>query len=98
MTRFFYSLADTLGLFTVTVLAAGCLHVHGPLHDLRPFVATCGAYAMTDAQAPPAPTPTVCKTCGGKGVLGDGRIEIPCPDCTKKQEATTCQNKTCTVP
>lgn len=96
MTRFFDSIADSFGLVVVTTLAAGCLSVAGPVGDLRPFVATAGAYSVASPAAP-KPKPAVCATCGGTGRLGDGRVFVPCPDCTQKQEKPTCQGPTCTV-
>lgn len=98
MTRFLDSLVDSAGLLLVASLAAGCLSVAGPVGDLRPFVATTGSYTLTAPDAPsPTPAPTVCKTCGGTGRLGDGRVFVPCPDCQKKQEAASCPNQSCTV-
>lgn len=34
-------------------------------------------------EAPTAPS-GVCDTCGGDGILGDGTIQRPCPDCTTR--------------
>lgn len=39
--------------------------------------------------SPSLPDPGQCSTCGGDGVLGDGRIEIACPDCSAGSVATT---------
>lgn len=98
MTRLLTSIADSCGLVLVTTMMAGCLHVPGPCHELRPFVAVCGAYSLVAAPPSPSPVPAVCKTCGGKGVLGDGRVAVPCPDCQKKKETSQCQSQTCTAP
>ncbi|MFK7821917.1 MAG: hypothetical protein AB8G99_24680 [Planctomycetaceae bacterium] len=54
-------------------------------------IATFQAEFAIQAALQPAPSAPddnldgVCNTCGGDGVLGDGRIEIPCPDCSSNQ-------------
>lgn len=75
-------IADSIGasvLVLVGTLPLGCLpHMRD---DLQPLVAASGAYGLVSAQEPPPPAPGVCRTCRGKGVVGDGVVEVPCPDC-----------------
>ena len=97
MTKFFGAITDSAGLITVSVLMAGCLHVPGPSLELRAFVAACGSYALADAAPAPKPKPAVCRTCGGRGILGDGRVAVPCPDCTKKAGGPPCTGTNCIV-
>lgn len=96
--RFTDSIIDSIGLFLVTMTLVGCLPPTQA--DLRPLVSACGAYSVMEVPDEPAPTPGVCKTCGGRGVLGDGVIKIPCPDCqkSKQQEKQKCQTGTCPTP
>lgn len=99
--RLVNAVGDSLGLLVVAVCMAGCLHVPATA-DLRPFVAVSMGYASVAAQPgpAPAPAPAVCRTCGGTGKLGDGRVFVPCPDCQKKstKETPPCPTGTCPTP
>ena len=64
----------TLGVLVSTL---GCSSAP---EDLRPFVAAAGRYSLM-AGGTAAPKPGVCTKCGGKGVVGDGRVSVPCPVC-----------------
>jgi hypothetical protein len=83
---------DAIGVsvfFAASVLPVGCLRTT-PLADLQPFVAAAGQYSLSDLAAPPTPKPAVCENCGGKGVVGDGRIEVPCPVCRPAKAVPVC--------
>ena len=60
------------------ILAAGC---SPPKADLRPLVAVAAKYSLLDV--PPAPSnPTgKCRSCGGSGKVGDGRVAVTCGRC-----------------
>lgn len=88
------AIADSIGILLLGVIVAGCVPTEALRTDLRPLVAAAGAYALM--QAPPAPGK--CSTCGGRGKLGDGRIEIPCPECSPKQESAPCPTGKCPLP
>ena len=70
-----------------SVLLLGCVEPPAtPEWENDWMVATHHAEYAIQAAMLPAPTEPdnplgPCETCGGDGVLGDGRIEIPCPDC-----------------
>lgn len=67
----------------LAILAIVCTLGCSKQEDLRPFVAVAGAYGLMQAQPTPAPAPDVCENCGGRGVVGDGVVEVPCPVCRK---------------
>lgn len=67
----------------LAILALVCTLGCSKQEDLRPFVAVAGAYGIMQSEPTPAPSPDVCENCGGRGVVGDGVIEIPCPACRK---------------
>lgn len=97
--RLIYAIGDCVGLLVITILTAGCLGVPATA-DLRPFVAASIGYASLASGTSPSPVPSVCRTCGGRKVLGDGRVQVPCPDCTKKptKEAPPCPTGICPLP
>jgi hypothetical protein len=77
---------DVIGV-TFMFLAVGCALAPG-VSDLQPVVAVAGQYAIMSQRPTPAPQPPSgkCGTCGtpvppGGGKLGDGRVEVPCPEC-----------------
>lgn len=74
-------------LLAASTLPVGCVPLPSGRADLQPFVAASGSYAVLDATKP---KPAVCETCGGKGVVGDGRIEVPCPQCSTKAATPAC--------
>lgn len=80
-------------LFAIT---AGC----SEKDDLQPFVAVAGAYSLLDVE--PKPKPDVCENCGGTGVVGDGRVSVPCPVCRPGAVASpkqpSCENGKCPTP
>lgn len=80
-------------LLIAVALVAGCSA--GTVPDQQPFVAVVMQYESMAAGPTPAPAPGVCETCGGKGVVGDGRVEVPCPQCRPKQETKSCLSGTC---
>ena len=92
-------LADTIGPAMILLFIWGCVPQALVRGDLRPFVATAGAYALSQAPPAPGPTPAVCENCGGKGVVGDGRIEVPCPVCRPQTTGTaSCPTGKCPLP
>lgn len=95
MTRLSRSICDAVGLITLSLAIVGCIPLAQMRSDLRPLVAACGAYALAAPETPKPPA--VCRTCGGKKVLGDGTIKIPCPDCTPKKESERCQTGSCLI-
>jgi thiol-disulfide isomerase/thioredoxin len=85
---------NRLAVLFLVLSSAGCLGE--PHSEASPWeddwlIATYHADLAIQAALLPAPeTPDenpdgVCSTCGGDGVLGDGRIEIQCPDCRQNQ-------------
>lgn len=90
--------ADAIGPSAILLLLVGCVPPTLFTSDLRPFVATAGAYAVLQAP-PPAPGPGVCENCGGDGIVGDGRIAVPCPVCRpQKPGETPCPTGKCPLP
>ena len=67
----------------LAIIALVCTLGCSTQEDLRPFVAVAGAYGIMQTEPTPATAPGVCENCGGRGVVGDGVIEIPCPACRK---------------
>lgn len=86
-----HAVVESIGAMTLMAAAAlplSCVPHPSPARgDLQPLVAVAGTYAMMDR---PAPAPTVCETCGGRKVVGDGRIEVPCPACQPAKAAPAC--------
>ena len=86
-----YAVIESIGAMTLMAAATlplSCVPAPTPVRgDLQPLIATAGTYALMD-QKPVAPA--VCETCGGRKVVGDGRIEIPCPDCQPAKAAPAC--------
>ena len=75
-------------LMAAATLPLSCVPAPTPVRgDLQPLIATAGTYALMD-QKPVAPA--VCETCGGRKVVGDGRIEVPCPQCQPAKAAPVC--------
>lgn len=78
--------------------ATGC----SDKENLQPFVAAAGAYSLLDVEPAPAPKPDVCENCGGSGVVGDGRVSVPCPVCRPGSVAApkppTCESGKCPTP
>jgi hypothetical protein len=67
--------------------------------DLQPFVAVAGAYSLLDVEPKPAPKPDVCENCGGTGVVGDGRVSVPCPVCRPSAtKPPACEGGKCPTP
>ena len=85
-----YALVESIGA-SVFLLAAtlplGCVSV--PPGDLQPLIAVAGTYSLAaDAKKP---TPAKCENCGGRGVVGDGTIEVPCPVCRPSAATAPCK-------
>lgn len=78
-------------------LPLGC--VTAPPAPLQPLVAVAGAYSLSAPSAKPAPSK--CENCGGRGVVGDGTIEVPCPVCrpsaAKADPSCKCDGKGYTI-
>ena len=79
-------------ILTLAVVVSGCSQA--AVKNQQPAVAVYGQYSMMAGVPTPAP-PAVCDVCGGKGVIGDGRVEVPCPQCRPKQETKPCLSGTC---
>lgn len=77
-----------MALMAAATLPLSCVPHPSPVRgDLQPLIAVAGTYALMDQK--PA-TPAVCETCGGRKVVGDGRIEIPCPACQPAKAGCSC--------
>ena len=86
-----FAVVESIGAMTLMAAATlplSCVPAPTPVRgDLQPLVAAAGAYTMME-QKPVAPA--VCETCGGRKVVGDGRIEVPCPACQPAKAAAAC--------
>ena len=85
-----YAVIESIGAMTLMAAATlplSCLPHPKAVGDLQPLIATSGTYALMDQK--PA-SPAVCETCGGRKVVGDGRIEVPCPACQPAKAAPEC--------
>lgn len=65
-----------LSAATLPLACSTAPKAHG---DLQPMIAVAGAYSLSAPS--PKPAPAKCENCGGRGVIGDGRVEVPCPAC-----------------
>lgn len=78
-----HAMAEALGVsvfMLAAVLPFGCVpELATGQSDLQPLVAVAGAYSL--AAPAPKPAPAQCENCGGRGVVGDGVVEVPCPAC-----------------
>lgn len=92
----------------VLVLLAGCVQNVDTVGDLQPLLAVGGAYGVVQVKNAPKPAPApkpepvvprVCESCRGLGYLGDGRVKIPCPQCSPqpkgKASTSNCPGGVC---
>jgi hypothetical protein len=77
------------------ILLVGC--APAPSQDLRPFVAVAAKYSLMGRKAP-QPTDGKCRSCGGKGSVGDGRVMVTCNRCngTGNEPSSECKDGKCT--
>jgi len=75
-----WAVVESLGVavfFAAVGLPFGCVPTPATA-DLQPVVAVGGQYGILAAPKPPS---AQCENCGGRGVVGDGVVEVPCPVC-----------------